>query len=98
MTRMKLSGRRLEFEDNDIRRQQVIHSPSDELRRMLYRRGDLHMSHLSEGVHSGVGAAGTLHFDFAPKHFPRGLSKLAHDRARILLFLPAAVASAVVFD
>src|SRR5262245_13404874 len=56
------------------------------------------MSHLSESMDTGIGSAGSLHLDVAVKHFRAGFSQLAHDGSRILLFLPAAVARAVILD
>src|SRR5260370_5263915 len=60
-------------------------------------RGHLNMHDLSEGVYSGIGSPGSLHFDIPIKYLLRSLSDLAHHCARIFLLLPGAVTRTVVF-
>ena len=58
----------------------------------------LHVRHLRQGVHAGVGAARTGELHLLAGGRLEGLPHLAGHGARVLLFLPPAVAGAFVFD
>ena len=56
------------------------------------------MRHLPQRMNTRVGSTSSLHFKVGVNHSSDGFAQLTHDGARILLFLPAAVSRAVVFQ
>ena len=56
------------------------------------------MRYLRSGMHARVGAACALDFDVAAEEVFRGFAKLALNRSRVVLFLPAAIFGAVVLE
>jgi hypothetical protein len=49
-------------------------------------------------VHTGIGPAGTLHFDVDAEDLFGRLPQLTHHGPGIFLFLPAAIARTVIFE
>ena len=87
---------RFERQEVDVGRQRLVRRAQDLLAAEL--AGGLQMGDLGQGVDPGVGPPRPTELDFLPGcRFDR-LPHFAGNRARILLFLPPAVAGAFVFD
>jgi hypothetical protein len=56
------------------------------------------MRNLFGGMDTGIGSAGAMEFHLAPERVFGGGAEFPHHCSRVFLFLPATVASAVVFD
>lgn len=98
MSGVKVAWSSFQLKDNDIRRQQIIQTPQQQLRRLANLPCHFDMRNLTERVNTGIGAACTLHVDVSVEDNHGGLSQLSHDGASVLLLLPAAVARAIVFE
>ena len=98
MASVEISRRALDVENRNVGRQQIIETAFDQVRGLPRPGIHFHVHDLSQRVHSGIGSSCALHIDVAHKYLLCRLLNLAHDRAGILLRLPAAVASAVVFQ
>src|SRR5262245_41613124 len=98
MPGMEASRGLRQLENHDIGRQQIVHPSQDNIRFVTNRSADFDVGDLTERMDTGVGSAGALHLDIALEYFLSGLSQLAHHGASVLLFLPAAVPAAIVFE
>src|SRR5206468_851413 len=98
MARVKTRAGALDIENRDIGGKQIIEAALDDIRSSLSgRRTHLDVHDLSKRVHTRIGSSRTLDIDFAVKYLQCSSSDLAHDGAGILLNLPSAVASTVIF-
>ena len=60
---------------------------------------DFKMSHLTEGVHTGIGTAGTEKLEFClPENLLAGVEKRPLNGPLAFLHLPSGVAASVVFN
>ena len=98
MTRVEAARNAFDCKNNNVSWKEIIQPAFDDVRSVLYRRCNLHMGHLPKRVNAGVRASRALHLDIAAEHLSRSSTQFAHDRAGILLLLPAAVPRTVVFD
>jgi hypothetical protein len=71
MPRVERASRALEMKNGDIGGKQLIH-PSLKFRGLqMHFRFNLQVHHLTQGVNSGVGSAGALHFKFSRQYLRR---------------------------
>jgi hypothetical protein len=97
MPRVEAVPHRLDAQDVDVGRQEVVDAASKRFRRS--RPTDVEVGDLRQRMDPGVGAAGPLELEAAlAGRVAGGALELPQDGAGILLDLPAAVARAGVLD
>src|SRR5262249_54605908 len=95
---MEISRSLFDIQNDDVGRQQIVESLSNDVGIVTYRSGKLDVHHLSEGVNARICSSGALHVYFGLKNLTRRFSQLTHNCARVLLVLPATVFRPVVFQ
>ena len=93
---MEIPRGRLNLENDDIRRQEIVKPTKQFRRRFAGLPGTFDMDYLLERMHSGIGSTCALDLHVAMKDRNRRLVQFAHHGAGVFLFLPSAVPRTVV--